>query len=86
MATTTQTTATTARGNDTRRAGNRETLTLRESAQRGKTARKAAPRAGWSAGARPRFGLHRVDYATQQRTPRPSAEFFRACTTANAVS
>jgi uncharacterized protein (DUF2252 family) len=46
MATTTQTTATTARGNDTRRAGNRETLTLRESAQRGKTARKAAPRAG----------------------------------------
>jgi beta-glucosidase len=40
----------------------------------------------WSAGLRPRFGLHRVDYDTQERSPKLSAEFFRACATANAVA
>ena len=37
-------------------------------------------------GLRPRFGLYRVDYATQQRTPKLSAEFFHACGAANAVA
>jgi beta-glucosidase len=40
----------------------------------------------WAAGLRPRFGLHRVDYETQRRTPKLSAEFFRACATANVVA
>jgi beta-glucosidase len=40
----------------------------------------------WAAGFRPRFGLHRVDYETQQRSPKLSAEFFRSCATANAVA
>jgi beta-glucosidase len=31
----------------------------------------------WADGFAPRFGLVAVDYATQQRTPRPSAELFR---------
>jgi beta-glucosidase len=39
----------------------------------------------WSVGLRPRFGLYRVDYRTQERTPKLSAEFFRACARANAV-
>jgi beta-glucosidase len=39
----------------------------------------------WAAGLRPRFGLYRVDYETQRRTPKLSAEFFRACAAANAV-
>jgi beta-glucosidase len=40
----------------------------------------------WTGGLRPRFGLYRVDYATQERTPKLSAEFFRACATVNAVA
>src|SRR3712207_4785551 len=40
----------------------------------------------WSAGARTRFGLYRVDYATQERTPKLSAEFYRGCIAANAVA
>src|SRR3712207_2986020 len=40
----------------------------------------------WSAGLRPRFGLYRVDYETQERTPKLSAEFYRACARANAVA
>jgi beta-glucosidase len=40
----------------------------------------------WAAGLRPRFGLHRVDYDTQQRSPKLSAEFFRTCATTNAVA
>jgi beta-glucosidase len=30
----------------------------------------------WAEGYRPRFGLYAVDYATQTRTPRPSAEVY----------
>jgi beta-glucosidase len=40
----------------------------------------------WGAGLRPRFGLYRVDYETQQRSPKLSAGFFRACAAANAVA
>jgi beta-glucosidase len=40
----------------------------------------------WTGGLRPRFGLYRVDYKTQERTPKLSAEFFRACAAANAVA
>jgi hypothetical protein len=39
----------------------------------------------WAAGARPRFGLHRVDYDTQERTPKLSAEFFREVARQNAL-
>jgi beta-glucosidase len=31
----------------------------------------------WSAGYLPRFGLVHVDYATQKRTPKASADFYR---------
>jgi hypothetical protein len=47
---------------------------------------RSTTRAGQAAGLRPRFGLYRVDNATQQRTPKLSAEFFRACAAANAVA
>jgi beta-glucosidase len=40
----------------------------------------------WSGGLRPRFGLYSVNYETQERTPKLSAEFFRACATANAIA
>jgi beta-glucosidase len=40
----------------------------------------------WSGGLRPRFGLYSVNYETQERTPKLSAEFFRACAAANAVA
>jgi beta-glucosidase len=40
----------------------------------------------WVGGLRPRFGLYRVDYGTQERTPKLSAEFFRACAAANAIA
>jgi beta-glucosidase len=40
----------------------------------------------WSGGLRPRFGLYRVNYETQERTPKLSAEFFRACAAANAIA
>src|SRR3712207_3674008 len=40
----------------------------------------------WPPGARTRFGLYRVDYATQERTPKLSAEFYRGCIAANAVA
>jgi beta-glucosidase len=40
----------------------------------------------WSAGRRTRFGLYRVDYETQERTPKLSAHFYRACIAANAVA
>ncbi len=39
----------------------------------------------WGQGYRPRFGLFRVDYATQRRTPKDSAYFYRAVVTAHAV-
>ena len=31
----------------------------------------------WGSGYRPRFGLVHVDYATQKRTPKDSADFYR---------
>jgi len=40
----------------------------------------------WSGGLRPRFGLYSVNYETQERRPKLSAEFFRACAAANAVA
>ena len=40
----------------------------------------------WSGGLRPRFGLYSVNYETQERTPKLSAEFFRACAAANAIA
>jgi beta-glucosidase len=40
----------------------------------------------WVGGLRPRFGLYRVNYETQERTPKLSAEFFRACAAANAIA
>jgi beta-glucosidase len=40
----------------------------------------------WVGGLRPRFGLYRVDYETQERTPKLSVEFFRACAAANAIA
>src|SRR5262245_7972905 len=39
----------------------------------------------WVGGLRPRFGLYRVDYATQQRTPKLSAEWFKEVICHNAV-
>ncbi|WP_211589050.1 GH1 family beta-glucosidase [Allorhizocola rhizosphaerae] len=39
----------------------------------------------WTLGLRPRFGLYRVDYETQRRTPKLSAQYFRACAQSNAV-
>jgi beta-glucosidase len=42
----------------------------------------------WTAGYNPdfRFGLYEVNFETQERTPRPSAEFYRAITLANGLS
>ncbi len=39
----------------------------------------------WAAGFWPRFGLIEIDYATQKRTPRPSAYVYRDIIKANAV-
>jgi beta-glucosidase len=39
----------------------------------------------WSQGFGKRFGLVHVDYATQRRTPKDSAQYYRAVATANAV-
>lgn len=39
----------------------------------------------WADGYTNRFGLHYVDYATQKRTPKLSAEFYRAVISKNAV-
>jgi beta-glucosidase len=39
----------------------------------------------WGGGLRPRFGLYRVDYETQERTPKLSAEFFREVARQNAL-
>ena len=39
----------------------------------------------WIMGFQPKFGLYRVDMATQQRTPRLSAHWFREVATRNAV-
>lgn len=42
----------------------------------------------WTAAYNPEFhfGLYEVDFETQERTPRPSAEFYRAITLANGMS
>jgi beta-glucosidase len=40
----------------------------------------------WVAGRRTRFGLYRVNYETQERTPKLSAHFYRACIATNAVA
>jgi beta-glucosidase/6-phospho-beta-glucosidase/beta-galactosidase len=40
----------------------------------------------WVAGFRTRFGLYRVNHETQERTPKLSAHFYRACIAANAVA
>ena len=39
----------------------------------------------WAAGYSNRFGIHYVDYATQKRTPKLSAEYYKAVVAANAV-
>ena len=39
----------------------------------------------WSSGYTPRFGIVRVDYATQRRTPKASYHWFREVATANAL-
>ena len=39
----------------------------------------------WADGYANRFGLHYVDYATQQRTPKLSAQFYREVIARNAV-
>ena len=39
----------------------------------------------WSAGMQPKFGLYRVDLATQMRTPKLSAHWFREMVSRNAV-
>jgi beta-glucosidase len=39
----------------------------------------------WMTGKRPRFGLYHVDYATQERTPKLSASFFREVAAQNAL-
>jgi len=39
----------------------------------------------WGAGMAPKFGLHRVDLATQKRTPKLSAEWFRELAKQSAV-
>ncbi len=39
----------------------------------------------WGQGYRPRFGLYHVDFATQRRTAKDSARFFREVATARAV-
>jgi beta-glucosidase len=40
----------------------------------------------WADGYSKRFGLHYVDFQTQKRTPKLSAEFYRATISANAVA
>jgi beta-glucosidase len=40
----------------------------------------------WTGGLRPRFGLYHVNYETQERTPKLSAQFFTACATTNAIA
>ena len=39
----------------------------------------------WALGTGPRFGLAAVDYATQQRTPRPAAELYARVCRSNAL-
>jgi beta-glucosidase len=39
----------------------------------------------WQFGYSKRFGIVHVDYATQKRTPKESAKFYRACIRENAV-
>jgi beta-glucosidase len=39
----------------------------------------------WAEGYRHRFGLHYVDYETQERTPKLSAKYYAECIKANAV-
>ena len=39
----------------------------------------------WADGYTNRFGLHYVDYATQKRTPKLSAQFYKAVIAQNAV-
>jgi beta-glucosidase len=39
----------------------------------------------WSDGYEKRFGLYHVDFATQKRTPKLSAEFYRSLIAANAL-
>ena len=39
----------------------------------------------WTDGYSNRFGLHYVDYVTQQRRPKLSAEFYKQVVTNNAV-
>jgi beta-glucosidase len=39
----------------------------------------------WTAGFEERFGLHRVDFKTQVRTPKLSASFYRNVIARNAV-
>jgi len=39
----------------------------------------------WADGYSKRFGIHYVDYATQKRTPKLSAEYYKAVVAANAV-
>jgi beta-glucosidase len=40
----------------------------------------------WSDGYQRRFGIHYVDFATQKRTPKLSAEFYRAVIARNGVA
>jgi beta-glucosidase len=40
----------------------------------------------WADGYTNRFGLHYVDYATQRRTPKLSAAFYREVIARNAVA
>jgi len=40
----------------------------------------------WADGYGNRFGLHYVDYSTQQRTPKLSADFYREVIARNAVA
>ena len=40
----------------------------------------------WADGYENRFGIHHVDYATQERRPKLSADFYRAVIAANAVA
>src|SRR5690606_40742356 len=40
----------------------------------------------WTAGFGNRYGIVYVDFKTQQRTPKASAEFFRECARKNAVA
>ena len=39
----------------------------------------------WAYGFWPRFGLVEVDYATQERRPRPSAQYYKKIIEANAI-